>query len=199
MNSKTDKFSRKILKNLLIELGSSTTLLTDENIKNDICQQIHNLYFDSNGFKQFHHYKSDIFSVLAKNKKSVGFNSPDGVNPEILFMNMQRVLKLYQPTMNKNCTKIIDATEIIIDLYDCINVEIARLYTSDKIYLSVLQNEEKLKNIHETLAQLETSSYDIENKLSNSQKEYISILGIFASIIIAFTGGMTFSTSVLHH
>ena len=31
------------------------------------------------------------------------------------------------------------------------------------------------------------------------QSEYITILGIFASIVLAFTGGMTFSTSVLEN
>ena len=31
------------------------------------------------------------------------------------------------------------------------------------------------------------------------QKEYTTILGIFASIVLAFTGGMVFSTSVLEN
>ena len=31
------------------------------------------------------------------------------------------------------------------------------------------------------------------------EKEYISILGIFASIVLAFVGGITFSTSVLQN
>ena len=31
------------------------------------------------------------------------------------------------------------------------------------------------------------------------QNEYITILGIFAAIVLSFTGGMTFSTAVLEH
>ena len=37
----------------------------------------------------------------------------------------------------------------------------------------------------------------MEDHFKGMEKEYISILGIFASIVLAFVGGLTFSTSVL--
>lgn len=40
---------------------------------------------------------------------------------------------------------------------------------------------------------------EVESKLKTLQKEYIAILGIFASVIIAFTSGMAFSSSVLQN
>lgn len=40
---------------------------------------------------------------------------------------------------------------------------------------------------------------EVEEKLENSQKEYIAILGIFAAVVLAFTGGIAFSTSVLNN
>ena len=40
---------------------------------------------------------------------------------------------------------------------------------------------------------------DVKEQLENSQKEYISILGIFAAVVLAFTGGFAFSTSVLNN
>lgn len=42
-------------------------------------------------------------------------------------------------------------------------------------------------------------SNDIKKNQKDMQKEYISILGIFASIVLAFTGGMTFSSSVIEN
>ena len=35
--------------------------------------------------------------------------------------------------------------------------------------------------------------------MDGMQKDYITILGIFASIVLAFTGGIAFSTSVLEN
>lgn len=46
---------------------------------------------------------------------------------------------------------------------------------------------------------LDTKQYLPEKTIQGVEKEYVSILGIFASIILAFVGGMTFSTSVLNN
>ena len=35
--------------------------------------------------------------------------------------------------------------------------------------------------------------------MESSQREYIAILGIFAAVVLAFTGGIAFSTSVLNN
>ena len=43
------------------------------------------------------------------------------------------------------------------------------------------------------------SQQESKNNQAKMQSEYITILGIFASIVLAFTGGMTFSTSVLEN
>ena len=39
----------------------------------------------------------------------------------------------------------------------------------------------------------------IEDSQKQMQNEYVTILGIFAAIVLAFTGGMTFSSSVLNN
>ena len=39
----------------------------------------------------------------------------------------------------------------------------------------------------------------VEERLGNAQREYIAILGIFAAVVLAFTGGIAFSTSVLQN
>ena len=42
-------------------------------------------------------------------------------------------------------------------------------------------------------------SKELRKEVKNVEKEYISILGIFVSIVFAFIGGVTFSTSVLQN
>jgi SNF family Na+-dependent transporter len=37
----------------------------------------------------------------------------------------------------------------------------------------------------------------VKRKLSSQQREYVAILGIFAAVVLAFTGGLAFSSSVL--
>ena len=40
---------------------------------------------------------------------------------------------------------------------------------------------------------------NVETELGKQQREYISILGIFAAVVLAFIGGIAFSTSVLNN
>ena len=42
---------------------------------------------------------------------------------------------------------------------------------------------------------IDDAKLDLEKTIQGVEKEYVSILGIFASVILAFVGGMTFSTS----
>lgn len=51
----------------------------------------------------------------------------------------------------------------------------------------------------EELLMYDDAKLDLEKTIQGVEKEYVSILGIFASVILAFVGGMTFSTSVLNN
>ena len=46
---------------------------------------------------------------------------------------------------------------------------------------------------------IEDAKENLQKQIKSVEKEYISILGIFASIVLAFVGGITFSTSVLQN
>ncbi len=58
-------------------------------------------------------------------------------------------------------------------------------------------SEESLKASQDTIEAAKQLSNRVQEKQEEMQKEYITILGIFASIVLAFTGGMVFSSSVL--
>ena len=46
---------------------------------------------------------------------------------------------------------------------------------------------------------IEEAKDNLQKQIKSVEKEYISILGIFAAIVLAFVGGITFSTSVLQN
>lgn len=71
--------------------------------------------------------------------------------------------------------------ETVIRIYD--HCQLA-LYQADNIQSSFANGIEDTKS-------------SLEDHFKGMEKEYISILGIFASIVLAFVGGLTFSTSVL--
>lgn len=101
-----------------------------------------------------------------------------------------------------------DCHKIIIKLYDHCN-----LANNQKLMSFSPQNAieefitKKVKESKDTIDN-EVKSFQIESKekmddfekeLKSKEKQYISILGIFASIVLAFVGGLAFSTSVLQN
>ncbi len=59
--------------------------------------------------------------------------------------------------------------------------------------------EKKLTQIQSNIENAETAQKKVENELASQQREYIAILGIFAAVVLAFTAGIAFSTSVLEN
>lgn len=58
----------------------------------------------------------------------------------------------------------------------------------------------QIENVKNILgAGIEETRMDLRSEIKGIEKEYISILGIFASIVLAFVGGITFSSSVLQN
>lgn len=74
-------------------------------------------------------------------------------------------------------------------LYDHINLELVRVNYTKEIKSSLSQSERKIQNIDER-------NQNIQKELENSRTQYITILGIFASIVITFMAGISFSNAV---
>ena len=76
---------------------------------------------------------------------------------------------------------------------DCCKM-IVKIY--DHFQLALIQTE----NVKMILgASIEDTKINLKNEIKDVEKEYISILGIFAAIVLAFVGGITFSSSVLQN
>ncbi len=96
------------------------------------------------------------------------------------YANIER---LFLYVLNDNNKVNDDTKKIVIKIYDHVQLNINQIENASNIF----------KN----------SFMDAKNKLHDEikgiEREYITILGIFASIVLAFVGGITFTTSVLQN
>lgn len=89
-----------------------------------------------------------------------------------------------------------EAKKSVFKLYDHLNLELVRL----RYLLPKIQNTNaKIQEADNKVNDLTRQTNDIKKNAEDMQKNYITILGIFASIVLAFVSGLAFSTSVLQN
>lgn len=71
---------------------------------------------------------------------------------------------------------------------------IVKIYDHSQLALHQIEN---VNNIFAN--SIEEAKENLQKQIKGIEKEYISILGIFAAIVLTFVGGITFSTSVLQN
>ena len=74
-----------------------------------------------------------------------------------------------------------DCKKMIVKIYDHFQLALHQIENANNIFAN----------------SIEEAKENLQRQIKGVEKEYISILGIFASIVLAFVGGITFSTSVL--
>lgn len=194
---------RENFKRILFDLSKSQEVLQSPSEQANIYLRLEKLYHDSD----FRHYYSDIFSVLTSVQQDCTLGD---IN--ILGQNLEIIRKGYQPKNIDDSGNLVDISNQLKKLYDHVSLDIARITYSDAADYRLIQNE-NINNIKSQInllqEQIEQSNNSIKEsnrvvekthrKVANSQKEYIAILGIFASIVLTFIGGIAFSTSVLQN
>lgn len=194
---------RENFKRILFDLSKSQEVLQSPSERANIYLRLEKLYHDSD----FRHYYSDIFSVLTSVQQDCTLGD---IN--ILGQNLEIIRKGYQPKNIDDSGNLVDISNQLKKLYDHVSLDIARITYSDAADYRLIQNE-NINNIKSQInllqEQIEQSNNSIKEsnrvvekthrKVANSQKEYIAILGIFASIVLTFIGGIAFSTSVLQN
>ena len=203
---------RDALSDILIELSSSQDILKNPNSLIDFYKRLESIYFnvDSDNFR---HYYSDIFACLTLIEGDISIG-----NLDILAQNMQTIKNGYTPKNLDEHDNLIDISKEIIKLYDHTNLDIARINYTKRMYgetqselsrtkalIENVQNQLKESELELKKATVDLSleSRKLKDEVHDGQKqmqnEYITILGIFAAIVLAFTGGMSFSSSVLEN
>lgn len=183
---KNEDKQREFFRNILLELSKNQNALEKKEDFDKIIEELEFLYYRH----KFRHYYSDIFSVLTmiKADDSIG-------NIDILGQNMEIIKNKYKYDKSR---KSGDISPEIRKLYDHVSLDIARLNYSDAGDRKISMDA-KFLQLQGAFSEVEAKAVRLDDKIENSQKEYISILGIFAAVVLAFTGGIAFSTSVLNN
>lgn len=204
---------RQALSDLLYDLALNQNALQEKKDRAECFKKLENIYYKVDD-DNFRHFYSDIYSCL-----TVIDGNPERGNINILAENIEIIKDGYKENVNVDVNgNPIDISKEIIKLYDHINLDIGRLNYTRRITQDTQAELAKAKLLIEQLqnqvaeAKKETDRYssDFEKKANNlseeiqfgqkkMQNEYITILGIFAAIVLAFTGGMTFTSSVLEN
>lgn len=204
---------RDLLNEILKELSKSQNVLRERKDRIDFFIRLESVYYNCRG-DNFRHFYSDIFSTLTLIDGEANIGSLD-----ILAQNIKTIKEGYIPNKNQDENgKNINIKKEIVKLYDHTSLDIARInYTKtmtndalselerNKMLVreledKICESEKMLKERFEkSVEDAEKLSNQVEEKQKDMQKEYITILGIFAAIVLAFTGGTVFSSSVLEN
>ena len=194
MDNQNEQEQKEKFAKILNKLASNESLFRNQASLKEIYNELEELYCQPNTNKRFRHYYSDIFAILVEINK----NDNPG-NLAILCQNVSILKDNYKKSENA------DIENEIRKLYDHINLEYARITYAEAGYRQST-SEEAIQNLRGQITEVKNKidstskeQEEVSQKLETQQKEYITILGIFASIVLAFVGGITFSSSVLEN
>lgn len=201
MDLKKEAAQRKEFSDILLELSKSQNQLQDAYYRSSIYKRLEALYDAPSEGDHFRHFYSDIFSVLTQ----VQQNSDLG-DINILGQNLDIIRSGYQPQNKTDDGRLINVSNSINKLYDHVSLDIARISYSDAADRRIEQKENiaqvksEINALQEKINDTRKGLTDtIDRTVRDAQKDYIAILGIFAAVVLAFTGGIAFSTSVLEN
>lgn len=190
------------------EKNSKDEISADDEKLIEILQEISNDYLQEGEIEKykerlkaiyssenFRHKYSQITSYLLTIKK-------ENKNETFGFIS-HNISKIYNEINEDDTLK-----QKVLKLSDHINLEILRIKDINAFKKAFQQAEKSLKQTKTKIKNMECDlkkeTEETIKKISNlndevksSRKEYITILGIFASIILAFVAGLTFTNSVL--
>ncbi|RDY30159.1 hypothetical protein [Lachnotalea glycerini] len=106
--------------------------------------------------------------------------SLDMIDRGVFATNVEKML-LYALDESNEVSE--DCTKMIIKIYDHFQLALHQIENANNIFAG----------------SIEEAKENLRKEIKGVEKEYISILGIFAAIVLAFVGGITFSSSVLQN
>jgi len=203
MDLSQEERQRREFRDILFSLSESQEILREKSDREKIYKRLEDLYYAPQKETAFRHFYSDIFSVLTTVKQG---DKPGSI--DVLGQNLAELRKGYKALNCDADGNPINISESLKKLYDHVSLDIARMGYSDAadrevsqrssiadIQAQVTEEGERVKQLSD---QIKNMSKDVESA-KDAQKEYIAILGIFAAVVLAFTGGIAFSTSIFQN
>ncbi|HDZ5089446.1 TPA: hypothetical protein RTH14_001436 [Campylobacter jejuni] len=165
------------------QLRSIIEKLCKEQIFSNVDDIIANLFeIYQEGFK--HNY-SELTTIILNATKN---------DPEQDLMILAQNLRGFEEKLNSHSqntkpeiANLQDIKSRIAKFYDHVNLECVRLQDSS----------EKISRLQNTYKELDKNYKELSENLNKQQAQYITILGIFASIVLTFVSGLVFSNSIL--
>lgn len=127
----------------------------------------------------FRHFYSRVFSTITTIQDS----------PQYDLQNLIENLKIIFDKVQTECADDKEFCGHVKKLYDHVNLDVSRIKYTKKL---IGDSEKEYSTVKDDVQNL-------QNRAEKMQRDYVTILGIFAAIIIAFVSGMVFSTSVLNN
>ncbi|WP_107943935.1 hypothetical protein [Campylobacter concisus] len=155
----------------------------DKDKHEDIIKKLRDVYGD----QKYRHSYSIINNHLMKTIKN---------DISKLSQIAENIREIYLDQVEKNNDEV---TDRIFKLYDHINLEAVQLQFMASTSKQITEARDQVEDTKEQICAQAKSIENIEANLAKGQTSYITILGIFASIIIAFVATLSFSTSVLQN
>lgn len=184
---------------ILFTLAESPERLKENADRIAIYKRLESLYAPATG-EPFRHFYSDIFAVLTMIKQG---DRPGSI--DVLGQNLAEIRKGYRVRSTQQNGDPIDISDSIRKLYDHVSLDIARMRYSEAAD-RVVSQEASIEDLRSQITLLSEQNAALKSQIDEQlvevkgvQKEYIAILGIFASVVLAFTGGIAFSTSVFQN
>ncbi|MDR0407474.1 MAG: hypothetical protein LBH45_00925 [Campylobacteraceae bacterium] len=187
-----DKNCWKALKKILERLSQSAV----KNENNEPDQELmwgyikklnYNVYKNS-----YRHYYSDIYALIRNiNKQNDTSVSILLENIVLIYNNFDELISRETMPKEENWDTI-NLKRQIRKLYDHINLEFQRLND----YESFENAERRAEKVGEKLNTLTGNLNKTSSKLKNQTISFVTILGIFAAIVITFISGLIFSSTV---
>ncbi len=186
---------RSEFKKILFDLAADNEITDSKSIYDKYHARFEELYKPDVNGKEFRHFYSDIFFVLTQIKLK---DKPGEINTLGERIGILREawndIGTY-PNLSNNIKK----------LYDHVSLDIARINYSDSGDRNISEidkireYQQNVNDLGNKMSDIQSNTDKLKQEIKGYQKESITILGIFASIVLAFTGGMTFSSSVLEN
>ncbi|EIB28914.1 hypothetical protein [Campylobacter jejuni] len=133
----------------------------------------------------FKHNYSELTTIILNATK----NDPEQ-DLMILAQNLRGLeekLNSHSQNAKLEIANLQDIKSRIAKFYDHVNLECVRLQDSS----------EKISRLQNTYKELDKNYKELSENLNKQQTQYITILGIFASIVLTFVSGLVFSNSIL--
>lgn len=217
---------------ILLELAKLSPTKTTNPQISDMIIRLESFYHIEGSDKNFRHFYSDVFIVIAQIKSGEKKGDLDALG-----LNIKNLRRKYTPQNKDSKGLLIDISDSLRKLDDHVSLDCARIafeegqnrslsgedalkdvnaritetrtelnsnYEKAKENLESLKKDydESKKTLHDTeesVMKAEENITDIRDEVKDIQKKYITVLGIFSSIVLAFTSGIAFSTSVFQN